>query len=385
MAVTNTITSAFTTSTGEVGGTEYQYNTGEICLVISDGTKINKLSSLYVWTTSTDADIPTPHNPNVITLDGYLFTVKKDTADIYNSDIDDPLAFTSGNFITAEMAPDNLVSVVKMSNYIVALGKNSVEYFYDASGTTTPLARNETFFKNIGCIGGIAQLNNKVVFLGKELNGSVDIFLAEDSKVTPLNNVQVKRYLSRMSTYTVSSSAIVTINSNTFYLLTINGTTYCIDTDGKQASLFQYQTLNSFPCDKYTEGKSVTKLYNFIYNDSTGELVSFDYNVWEDNFNPYICRIVTPTQDYGTMQAKFVGRFSFFSDTSPDVAAPVAVSWSDNDYYSWSNPVVVFLNQELPSIRRLGSFRRRAWKFESTSNLPMRLFGYEIDMNHGSS
>jgi len=117
----------------------------------------------------TDADFPTPHIPQPVFLDGYLFVAKANTQDIYNSDLDNPLLWTAGNFISAEMYPDKIVGLTKNNNYIYAVGRNSVEYLYDAANLTSPLARHDSAVQQFGATssGTIVATDTEVVMVGE--------------------------------------------------------------------------------------------------------------------------------------------------------------------------------------------------------------------------
>jgi len=96
-----TLTAVFpTTTSGDVGFTEFLYDTGEIKLVVTDGTTLSTIDSSNVVVASGDADMPA-HIPQPVFLDGYLFIVKTNTADLYNSNLNDPLAYTAGDFISS--------------------------------------------------------------------------------------------------------------------------------------------------------------------------------------------------------------------------------------------------------------------------------------------
>jgi len=68
---------------------------------------------------------PSPHVPAPVFMDGFLFLAKAGTQDVYNSNLDDPLNWTPGDFFTAEMYPDRIVSLSKNNNYLYAIGTNS--------------------------------------------------------------------------------------------------------------------------------------------------------------------------------------------------------------------------------------------------------------------
>lgn len=384
MAVTNTVAHTLGTTTGKIGCTEYIYSSGELALIFSDGNKIAKLSTTFAVTVSSDIDIPTPHNPNIVAMDGYLFIVKSATADIYNSDTDNPLSFTSGEYISAEMATDVVSEIIRMSNYLLAFGPKSIEFFYDAANASgSPLARNDTFFKNIGYLGGLAQVQNRVMFVGKEVSGNIDLFLAEDSKVTALNNQQLKRYLNRATSYSSVRGSLISFNGNMYYLITVDGKTFCVDIMTQNVTQFKYKATEQFPIKYSTTGELASYgMLNFFYNDVDNTLLSFKLDTWTDSGTNYTVVVRTDPHDMGTMQAKFISRLSFFGDRT---SAIVNVRWTNDDYQTYSSSTAISMDQELPSLRRLGSFRRRAFEFSTSDQYALRLFGFELDLNMGAS
>ncbi len=85
---------------------EYLFDTGSTKIVAADGARVITIDSSNVVVTGASPDQPAGFEPHVMFLDGYLFMVKAGTSDIYNSDLNDPLAYTAGSFISAEMVGD---------------------------------------------------------------------------------------------------------------------------------------------------------------------------------------------------------------------------------------------------------------------------------------
>ena len=149
-ATVTTLSNVFGTTTGDVGFCEFLYDTNNVKVVATDGTTLITIDSTNTVVTCVDADLPAPHIPVPVFLDGYLFLVKSSTADIYNSDLNDPVSWTAGDFITAEMSPDKLSTISKINNYILVFGTDSIEYFFDAANAAgSPLQRYEPSIKNI--------------------------------------------------------------------------------------------------------------------------------------------------------------------------------------------------------------------------------------------
>jgi hypothetical protein len=380
---TATSSASLTSTTGEVGFEEFLYSDGHVTVVWSDGTKLGEISTTFVVTTSADADLPT-HLPHPVFLDGYIFVVKTGTQDIYNSDNDAPLSWTPSNYISAEMSPDSLLRIERMSNYIVALGSESIEYFYDAANASgSPLGRNDTFYKQVRYLGGSIRSGNKVYMIGKYDNGAPDLFVIEDSKVTPVGNQQIQRFLSRITDFTTMTGAIVTYDSNTMYIFTVGGSTFSYNIGTDFFTNWKYKTGTVFNIKYFDVAYSTTEINTYMYNPDDNAVIKFSLGTFTDSGINYIMTVRTEPLDFDTLQMKFMGRLSLFVDNNN--SASISLKWTDDDYQTYSNTYPIILNQELPSIRRLGGFRKRAFIFTNTDNQPIRFRGFEVDLNMGNS
>lgn len=381
---TATSSASLTTTTGDIGFEEFLYSDGHTTVVWSDGTKLGEISDTFVVTTSADADLPAPHLPHPVFLDGYIFIVKSGTQDIYNSDNDDPLSWTPSNYISAEMSPDSLLRIERMSNYIIALGTESVEYFYDAANASgSPLGRNDTFYKQIRYLGGSVRSGNKVYIIGKYDNGAPDLFLIEDSKVTPVGSQQIQRFLSRVADFTTLTASIVTYDSNTLYVFTVAGSTFAYNITTDFFTNWKYKGTSTFNIKYFDVAYSTSEINTYMYIPSDNAVVKFALNTFTDSGTSYTMTVRTEPLDFETLQMKFMGRLSLFVDNSN--SASISIQWTDDDYQTFSNTYSIILNQELPSIRRLGGFRKRAFIFTNTDNQPIRFRGFEVDLNMGNS
>lgn len=387
--VTNTLSGVFGTTTGDVGFIEYAYNSGEINLIYSDGTTLGRLKADFTNENSTSPNLPTPHVPRITTLDGYIFLIKKDTQDIYNSNNNNPLAYTSGEFISVEMEADNLVEIAQLSNYLVAFGKNSLEYFYDAANASgSPLQRNDTFFKNIGYIGGLSKIGNKLIFTGKTVNGLLDIFIVEDSKVSSIESQLIRKlFNNNKQTFLNVTASIIPIDGVNIYLVNTPIKTFAVNIDTQTVTVWEYQSLTTFNCKYYTQGLSTTQgSVTYIYNSDVNKLLKFDSSLYTDSTVPYQYYLRTEMMTMGTMQMKFIGRMTIICDGG-NTTGTLNLSWVDEDYTLQPSAITlqIPMRQEMPSVRRLGGFRKRAFILSTLDNQPARLFGFELDMNMGSS
>lgn len=381
-----TLSGSLATLNGKCGFTEFLYDDNTSKVIISDGTKIYTLDNANTLVAVTDVDFPTPHVAMPVFLDGYLFLAKADTADIYNSDLNNPLAWTAGNFISAEMFPDNVTAVAKLNNYLVAFGSSSIEYFWDAANASgSPLQRNDTPVKLTGYLGGLCQVGNTIYFLGNSSTGTPDVYVLEDFKMESVSDTSVRKYLEDVGSDLANSSAVsISFLGHDFYMFTIGATTYVYDTSTKLWTTFAYQAnLNMYAL--YATSVKIGGVHcSVIYINNATNLARFDVDIYQDVSTNFTMRIVTGLEQFDSYNQKVMHRLIIDAD-KPTANAEVDVSWSDDDYQTFNTAVGVNLNQELPSITRLGRFRRRAFKLEFVENFPLRMRGLEVDINMGQT
>jgi hypothetical protein len=387
-AISATVSNVLSTSTGDVGVTEFLYDSGAVKLVFTDGVDICTIDSANTVVTSADADRPTPLLPTIVFLDGYLFCVDSQTQDIINSNLNDPLAFTAGDFISAEMVPDTMLGIAKLNNYLIAFGVNSIEYFWDAANATgSPLQRNDTPVKFNGLLNdnSIAVHGNKLYFSGVQREGSPGVYVLEDFKIKELGDDSLRRQLLANATFASFAAAIVSTLGHDYYVLSAGVYTYAIDLDQPElwtrwagAGLTNLSILFA----SNTIAASTYKTVIYIVGDQV--LKQLDNTITTDMGTSYTMTIVTGMDNFDSYNQKVINRLTVVGDR-PTADTTLSISWTDNDYQSYQTAQTVNLNQELPCIYQCGPFRRRAHKITCSPTVPFRLRGLEVDINLGNS
>jgi hypothetical protein len=367
------------TGSGAVGFTEFLYDTGDVSVIMSDGFYVMEITSSNVLNTGVDPDQPTAFDPHIVFMDGYIFLAKTDTGDIYNSDLNSPLTFTSGDVISAEMEPDTLRRLSKMSNYVLALGTKSIEYFYDAGNASgSPLSRSETPIKSVGYYTGLQKHENRLFFIGRT-ETTTDLYILEDMKIKSVDNPTVKRILNTYSTITTS---IVSNGGHDFFLITAGGLTHAYDLVTELWTRWSFGANASFNCQFATLvqiGETKRTLFNIVGDT---KLYKMNPAVYQDNSVNFNFINVSHNESFGTMREKFMSSLMVDCDrtTSTDTAT---ITWSDDDYQTFSPARTVVLNAYMPILTQLGKFRKRAIKFVYAGNYPLRLYKYSVDFNIG--
>lgn len=386
-ATLTTLTPSPWSISGVVGFAEYIYDSGVTAMIASDGTNLIQIDTSNAITYCTDADLPTPHDPNIIFIDGYILVVKVGTGDIYNSDNDAPLSWTPGNFIDAEIEADTVIRLFKVNNYIVAAGKETLEYFWDAAiATGSPFQRNDTPVKRISFLSAAAQESNITYFVGKELNGSYQVYKMYDFKCDPVGTQTITRYLNTLNTtYSAWTGNIIAFQGHKFYVLNAGPLTYCMDLDSGLWTRIAYQGTTNFNFAR-THGMRTgsNNISIFALNDGTSTWYEFNESLFQDSGVNFSCVVVTDSVDFGTLNRKSMSRLSLYADRPP-VDSNILIQWTDDDYQTYNTGFTTNLNQDLQSIRQLGNFRQRSFKLTHTDNTLLRLQGMVADINKGST
>ena len=316
-----------------------------------------------------------------------MFVAKSGTQDIYNSNLDDPALWTAGDFISAEMYPDKIVALSKNNNYLYAIGSNSTEYFYDAANATgSPLARHTSAVQQFGtsAVASVVQTEKEVVFIGETGDGGHTVWTIDGFKEKEIGIPAIK-------------SALLAEGSNlknvfAFALRVAGQKLYCI-------CLTSRTMVYSFNTEMWSEWS--TNGSTFIGNCATdgvdgsahvlgatdGDVYLMNENIFMDDEYPISCTITSAKLDFDTINRKFMYRLTLVGDVPDDtlVDTAVSISWSDNDYKTWSTPRTLKFTGDLPAIFQLGQFRRRAFKITYALPHLFRLETMEVYINKGNA
>lgn len=374
-------------STGLCGFTEFVSSTGTVSLILLDGTDGYVFSNQSTYTKITDADFPTPHIPIPIFLDAYLFVAKSGTQDIYNSNLDDPLLWTAGDFISAEMYPDKIVALSKNNNYMYAIGSNSVEYLYDAANATgSPLARHDSAVQQFGTVSAssVVQTEKEVVFIGETGNGGHTVWTIDGFKEKEIGIPSVKQALfAEGSTLSTAPAFCIRVATQKLYVICLTARTLVYSFDTQMWS--EWQTGSSiFTGSKGTDGPNGSA---YVLDKSNGNVYLMNETLFTDAGTAFTCSIISAKLDFDSMNRKFMNRFTLVGDVPDDtlVNSAVSVQWSDDDYKTFNTARTLTFNADLPAIFQLGSFRRRAFKISYSLPYLFRIEGVEVDINKGAN
>lgn len=390
-----TLVTTLTTSSGYIGFCEFlRASDSKRFIVFSDGIELWLDEIGGTATKVTDADLPSPHIPTPVQLDGYLFVAEANTNDIYNCVNDNPFSWEPGDYISAEMSGDYVTRLANNRNYIVALGSGSIEVFWNAAEASgSPMKRNESGFKTIGYVSGLVQIGDLLFFVGQDKNKQLAVYRMDGFKVERISDEIVDRTLQPIVGTTNERSGVFlskegyscSIDGHTFYVLPSTQTTWVFDIDEK----LWYEWKNS--SDTGLAVQAAWTMFNgqqYVAIAGQTYISKMSPNIFQDFGVNFKAKYVTQDLTFGTSNFKSCSRLYIDCDQHLNTgSSSLNVYWSDSDYVSGSEmgPYTVNIFSNSPYITRLGRFRRRSFRLEYSDNYPLRLKQMSLDINVGTA
>ena len=379
------------TSSGYVGFCSFIQATGVRLTLISDGTDLWVDNYATVTCTEvTDVDMPTPHEPCPVYLNGYVFLIKKDTGDIYNCVNDDPTSWESDEFIQAEIYSDYALKLIKAKNYLVVLGKNSTEYFWDAGNATgSPLSRNDSPVRQVGYISNLCTIGDTTYFVGQELGQNISVFSVNSFKIESISNPVVDRTLQPFSsTQNTKGDATlrtdgysISVDGHTFYVVVAGQTTWFYDVNEKM----WYEWKGSSGTGLAIEG--VFSMFNggcYLAIAGKTTISTLSQKVYQDFSSNFTCQYGTEDFTSDTMNWKVLHKVyltcsKYLSTGTSNAVLEYSVDdWSPDGVVGTRN-INVFSNS--PFATRFGKFRNISFKITYTDNYPFFMSQLILDLN----
>ena len=110
-------------------------------------------------------------------------------------------------------------------------------------------------------------------------------------------------------------------------------------------------------------------------------LSSDQLSFYSDNGVPFQVYLRTGEFDAGNNRRKFFGRLDVIGDKN--VGTPT-ISWTDDDYQTFTTGRTVDMNTNRPALFRCGSARRRAFVYDQTDTNPIRVEALEQQYEQGN-
>lgn len=329
-----------------------------------------------------DADYPATTVPGVVYLDGTLY-VMTPGGYINGCDIEDPSSWDPLNSILAQIEPDPGVALHKQMSYVVAFKGWSTEVFYDATNATgSPLGRVEGAKVSVGSrhARSCQDLDGTLIWISTSRTGSCSVHSMTGVKASDISTPAVTRLL-QGSDYTTVYSWSMSFNGHKFYVVTLVVSNLTLAYDLKEQQWFRWTDTdgNYIPIVASASNSSTSII---LQHESNGNLYVVTENTFSDDGDVFTFEIFTPIFDGGTRVGKTVHMLEVIADQAN--SGNVEISFSDDDYQTFSDPREIDLLESRVREPDWGTFTRRAHHIKNRDNRPLRIKAIELTMELGS-
>jgi len=363
-----------TADAGSSGGAQPTWPTSIGTTVVDSG---------ITWTCMGEyGGFPTPHVPTPKFIDGYMFLPLSNSLDIYNSDTDNIYGWGGGNFVSAEMWPDNVIGLLRQNNQLLALGTISGEFFYDAANASgSPLARNEGTVLQIGTCAPYCSYENErfCIFIGQSGSGGRAVWLLEGFQPKKISTEGIERVLDAEGTSISSARGYgLRTKGHLFFIVNLTSCTLVYDVEEKVWHEWSTNSADTHVAFTYNYQTDIENGKSALLHNTDGYVYILDPSVYRDNTTSIIGDTYTSKYDGNSMNRKFMHNLNVVGDQG----STYTIRWSDDDYTTWN--AYKTLDTTRPWFARCGSFRRRAFHIRHTANEDFRIEALEFEVDTGT-
>lgn len=225
------------------------------------------VANRYTVTQIVDPDYPTNTARGCAYMDGRFF-VMTPLGEIYQSELENVLAWGALDFIQSQADPSKGVYLAKVQNYLMALKDQSIEFFYDAANSTgSILAPVQNASTQIGCAheDSVKEFAGTVIWMGHTREGlGRAIYRLEGTSPVKISTPQIDQILTG-DALTGVYSWCAAVGSHALYGITLvdTGVTLVYDFSTDWWVEFTYLTLSG-------TAKTVTAIDNTGTVTATG-------------------------------------------------------------------------------------------------------------------
>lgn len=388
---TNSTIYVDTTGKGDITGlatglTETTVGSNVTTVVISsdDDTAWYYDTATGVATKITDADFPGNNGYTLAGtfahLDGYACIMTTD-GKLWASDVNSVTAWTATSYDSANSYPDAGIGCIRHGNFILAFGTQSIQFFYNAGLTPFPLKKADAKTVKVGAINAdsIGQISDTVFWVGSTSEGGLSVF-KYDGSVSRISRPEIDTNMILAGTTNISMTTLRYYGRSFVRVKAASVVyTYCVEED----EWFEESTTTPLATKISSTSIGGTMVNYAVSNVSTaGKVFVMNHSalVFTDNAMSYTARIQLDGMDLDTVKMKQWEDIEIVGDRETSASA-ITLSYSDDDYQTYTTWGNLDLSDQRVHATRLGSSRKRAWVLTHSAATPM---GIEWLCGHAS-
>lgn len=398
-------TSTLIATIGTTIGPVYMVDNGfTLCLV--DGSPTGGwISTLGSITMTQITDLDFYGSTSISFLNGYFIFNKPNTGVVYISSLYGT-DFDALDFISAEASPDNLMGCIVTNNYLWAFGTRTIQAFYPNSSVAVdafPFVADPGSVIQTGTIApaSLAYQDNKLFWLGANEKGAGIVYTNQGFAPLRISTHAIEYAIQSYPNIQDATGYAYQQEGHLFYVLNFTeaNTTWVYDATSELWHQRAYLDQNSGDIDR-----QLPQVYTYGFNEHlvgdyrNGAIYKYELDLYYDEFDTdtetgsYIYRERTSphTQTdnlFGIVFTRFVldlevgiGTDGINQGNNPQVA----LQWSDDGGYSWSNeswqPAGV-IGQTRTRVQwfNLGYTNNRVWRIKMSDPVKWVILGAYYD------
>lgn len=350
-----------------------------------------------VITQVTDPNYPVVTCQGLAWLNGTTYVVEINGASkrnvIRGSDLDAPLVWDPLNFLETSTATGLAVYCCNYLNYVAVFTEYGLQMYYDAGNPTgSPLSpvSNASWLTGCGSSGSVVKIVDDLYFVSNSSVTGYAVTVLRGLTLSTVSTPAIERVLNAQVFVTVFAEA-VRVLGHSFYVLngvTAGGASTCLAYDLTTQQWAVWTSYVSGAETGFVGVHCITKNGIYYMQDRiSGTCLLLSPSATQDDIGtvrgvqPIYTRIVTKPYDWGTLKLKFMTAVYFIADT---VSATVALSYTDDDYATFSTPRTINFNTVKKFGLRFGSSRRRAWQLLHTAATTLKVYLMEVEVDRSS-
>lgn len=425
----NTHTLLSSAGTASVDFAEFTFISGQRGVFITGLTGGNSAFYNISTGTFTGGIAPGLSLRSPVVIDNYVFAYRNGTNDINQCNFDNPLVWTAGDFITADLNSGIITRMKKIKNYLAVFKTEGVEFLYNAGNPSgSVLAQYDSFHS-------VLNLNAR-----SNVTGELDVIEYQDSLiVASQGGPKNKAGLYRITTSSLDLMPNSSPNNNPYFLLnsanlsifSIYGNPYISVVGGSFQEL--YYDITNQSLTNFTFGNSPGLInsiktefmfpffsafpFIILANGTTTNWTTFEPNLGSRSFQDqflvsgvsyFNCSITLGPIDHGTYFKKRCNKITLEVETAPTTTSsrPIITlskrfsgdsNWrtATNITQTFRTPVLLGtstnenLSRNFFILSRIGSYKTAYFTITLDPNTEFclsnyKLFGLSFDLDIGT-
>ncbi len=327
-----------------------------------------------------DTGYPAKTVRGLVVLGGFGY-VMDESGLIYNCALDNPYYWPALNVLGADYEDDRGMGLVKYKNYVVALGETTTQFFYDAGlqfGSPLQPYLNANSAIGVVCQNGWQKLGDTVYAVIRSAEFGPQVAVMDGAGWKPISNPFIDKILAAQGNFAALRTWVASAGGHSFFGVYTSSATLVFDSTSNEWEV--WSTAGSLPLLYSAFAPDLVSGVNYVQDPDTGNLAAFSAAYYQDGAASFLVQIRTDLIDGGNKRRKFWGRLDIVGDRN---SSTISVSYSDDDYQTYSTARTVDMSEDRPALFRNGSSLRRAFLIQQEDDQPMRLQRLEQVVEQG--